>query len=272
MAETTTAPSNGLQDGDAAVDVSNDPDAIVVEEDGCFTKACAKCIYPWFAVAFLTTLVVFIVGFAIKAKETFWLIFLIGMVCSAVGTWAVWKFGVIEDQINKFKEENNKYRQQIDELTQTREALTTEVDGIQAHVGNLEKDASELDEQLGEFDELRKQLEDIAGENQKLNDMLNDTNKIFTDMRTTVLENERAHLLNFFYECALRDENETMDKREYRRFLGRLSAKQRQKFEALGSFEDLAGADLEIDIDEFQDMIRAVLSDVDEILKEQLSA
>jgi len=48
-------------------------------------------------------------------------------------------------------------------------------------------------------------------------------------MRKTVLENERAHLLSTYYECAFRDDNNGMDENEYRRFLGRLSQEQRKK-------------------------------------------
>merc|ERR1712087_482654 len=99
------------------------------------------------------------------------------------------------------------------------------------------------------------ELKSIAGDNQDMLALLDNTNKIFNDMRTVVLENERAHLLSTFYECAFRDDDNRMDEEEYKRFLGRLSKQQRKKFRALGDFKTLAGDDDHIDLQEFQDML-----------------
>merc|ERR1712130_105337 len=124
-------------------------------------------------------------------------------------------------------------------------------------------DAKELDEEAKEFEGLVDELKNIAGDNEDILALLDNTNKIFNDMRKVVLENERAHLLSTFYECAFRDEDNRMDKGEYERFLGRLSKKQRAKFEALGTFEEIAGEDGHIDLAEFQDMLEQVLREVD---------
>merc|ERR1712087_928985 len=115
------------------------------------------------------------------------------------------------------------------------------------------------------------ELKSIAGDNEDILKLLDNTNKIFNDMRKAVLENGRAHLLSTFYECAFRDDDNRMDKGEYERFLGRLSKKQRAKFEDLGSFEKLAGEDGAIDLNEFQDMLELVLRQVDELLKDEFA-
>merc|ERR1719412_2505230 len=159
-----------------------------------------------------------------------WCILAVSLVSSLLGAWAVYKYGVIQDQIDRLKEENAKYEHEINGLTKTRKRLGTEVSSLQTTVQDLEHDAKELDEETKEFEGLVDELRNIAGDNQDILALLDNTNKIFNDMRKVVLENERAHLLSTFYECAFRDEDNRMDENEYKRFLGRLSKRQREKF------------------------------------------
>merc|ERR1712129_275734 len=95
------------------------------------------------------------------------------------------------------------------------------------------------------------------------------TNKIFADMKKIVLENERAYLLTNFYECAFRDGDSRMDKREYKSFLMRLTKKHRDRFVEIGSFEQIADESGYIDVEKFQDVLEDVLADVDRLLKEE---
>merc|ERR1712129_477726 len=180
------------------------------------------------------------------------------LISSLLGAWAVYKYGVI-------KEENAKYEHEIGELTSTRKKLGSEVTELQTTVSDLEHDAQELDKETQEFEGLVEELRNIAGDNEDILALLDNTNKIFNDMRKVVLENERAHLLSTFYECAFRDDDNRMDEEEYRRFLGRLSKRQREKFKKLGDFKSLAGDDDHIDLQEFQDMLEEVLTEVDEL-------
>ena len=163
------------------------------------------------------------------------------------------------------------YTDEITELTNTRKKLKSEVDDLQTTVKDLEHDAKELDKETEEFQGLVKELEEIAGGNKDIMTLLDSTNKIFNDMRKVVLENERAHLLSTYYGCAFRDDDDNMDEKEYIRFKGRLSKRYREKFEKLGDFEKLAGDDGVIDLNEFQDMLETVLTEVDEVLKEEFA-
>merc|ERR1712157_439201 len=138
-------------------------------------------------------------------------------------------------------------------------------------VQHLEHDAQELDKETQEFEGLVEELKSIAGDNEDILALLDNTNKIFNDVRKVVLENERAHLLSTFYECAFRDDDNRMDEEEYRRFLGRLSKRQREKFKSLGTFKSLAGDDDHIDLQEFRDMLEEVLTEVDELLKQEFA-
>merc|ERR1711933_208847 len=144
---------------------------------------------------------------------------------------------------------------EIGAFTTPRKRLGNAVNELQTTVHDLEHDAKELDEETKEFEGLVEELRNIAGDNQDILALLDNTNKIFNDMRTVVLENERAHLLSTFYECAFRDDDNRMDEEEYKRFLGRLSKQQRKKFRDLGTFKELAGDDDHIDLQEFQKML-----------------
>ena len=172
---------------------------------------------------------------------------------------------------HKYIYTNYIYLDEIGELTTTRKKLGSEVNELQTTVHDLEHDAKELDEETKEFEGLVDELRNIAGDNQDILALLDNTNKIFNDMRKVVLENERAHLLSTFYECAFRDDDNRMDEDEYKRFLGRLSVRQRDKFKALGDFKTLAGDDDHIDLQEFQDMLEEVLTEVDELLKQEFA-
>merc|ERR1719499_2667483 len=227
-------------------------------------------LYGGFALAIL---VMYITGFVSGDLKDLmiWCILATSLISSLLGAWAVYKYGVIQDQIDRLKEQNNIYKKEIEDLGNTRKQLGSEVTELQGTVQNLEHDAKELDEEAKEFEGLVDELKAIAGDNQDILDLLDNTNKIFNDMRKVVLENERAHLLSTFYECAFRDDDNRMDKLEYDRFLGRLSKKQREKFEKLGPFEQWAGEDGHIDLAEFQDLLNLVLREVDELLKEEFS-
>mmetsp|Transcript_27070 Transcript_27070/g.42839 ORF Transcript_27070/g.42839 Transcript_27070/m.42839 type:complete len:296 (+) Transcript_27070:117-1004(+) len=225
-------------------------------------------LYGFFAVAILG---MYVTGFVAESLKDMmiWAILGTSLVSSVLGAWAVYKYGVIQDQIDRLKEENAKYEHEINELKSTRVRLGNEVNELQTTVQDLEHDAKELDEETKEFEGLVDELRNIAGDNADILALLDNTNKIFNDMRKVVLENERAHLLSTFYECAFRDDDNRMDKQEYERFLGRLSRRQREKFKQLGSFEKLAGEDKHIDLQEFQEMLEEVLTEVDELLKEE---
>merc|ERR1711933_377744 len=160
---------------------------------------------------------------------------------------------------------------EIGAFTTPRKKLGNEVNELQTTVHDLEHDAKELDEETKEFEGLVEELRNIAGDNQDILALLDNTNKIFNDIRKVVLENERAHLLSTFYECAFRDDDNRMGESEYRRFLGRLSKRQRDNFEKQGTFEDIAGDDDAIDLNEFQDMLEEVLTEVDELLKQEFA-
>jgi len=251
------------------VKLDDDPNS---QEMNSFLNKFGKLIPGIFCGLGVICLILFISGLVAQENQIFWGILISCFLLSVLGAWAVYKYGSVTEHIDRLKNENNIYESEIEDLSGTRQKLEGEVKKLHEEVALLQNDASELAKQSEEFADLRKELEDIAGDNADLMELINKTNSIFNDMRATVLENERAYLLNKFYECAfMRDDDGKMNKMEYTRFLARLTEEQREKFKQLGDFEQLAGDDQLIDLDEFQGIIERVLKDVDELIKEQMA-
>merc|ERR1739842_245924 len=122
-------------------------------------------------------------------------------------------------------------------------------------------DVDNLKATLGQYDELKESLKEICGDNQQLNDLINDVNEMYSSMKQTILSNTRAGILSAYYTAALKDDDEGMTKKEYRRFLSGLDKNTREIFKGFGSFEELAGDDEIIDLDEFQVLVDKLLAE-----------
>merc|ERR1712154_704140 len=112
---------------------------------------------------------------------------------------------------------------------------------------SLNRDVDNLKSTLSQYDELKESLTEICGDNQELNDLINDVNDMYDSMKKTILSNTRAGILSAYYDAALKDDEEGMNQREYRKFLARLDKKTREIFKEFGSFEEIAGDDGLID-------------------------
>merc|ERR1712244_1648 len=152
----------------------------------------------------------------------------------------------------------------------TREQLTGEVEKLEETTNGLKRDVDTLKGTLSQYDQLKNSLQEICGDNQELNDLINDVNDMYDSMKHTILSNTRAGILSAYYTAALKDDDEGMTKKEYRRFLSGLDKKTREIFKDFGSFEDLAGEDNIIDLDEFQVLVDRLLAEQgDELLQAQ---
>jgi len=269
------ADNNNNEQKDTVVDVDDEAIEISAENEASriFMEKCGKVLPITFAILALLTLIVWIVGFAATdEQETMvWIVLITCIICSILGAWAVFKYGVIQDQIDKLKVQNGEYKDQIAQLSEERGKLKGHVDELNGQVQELQRNADELAEQTKQFDGLINELKEIAGDNEDVLKMIDETNDIFTDMRHTILEHDRAQLLTNFYEYAFRDNDDKMDKREYKRFLARLSPEQREQFESKGTFEKWAGDDGLMDLDEFTHAIEQVLGDVDDQLAKEFA-
>merc|ERR1712192_268476 len=150
---------------------------------------------------------------------------------------------------------------EIDQLRSTRESLASEVSKLEETTGAMKRDVDTLKATLGQYDELKNSLQEICGDNQQLNDLINDVNDMYSSMKNTILSNTRAGILSAYYNAALMDESEGMSEREYKRFLARLDKKTRGIFQSFGSFASIAGDDSLIDLNEFQQLVDKLLAE-----------
>lgn len=169
----------------------------------------------------------------------------------------------MSEQIDGFKDENNKFSQEIFELHETRDQLAVNVNGLQLTTEQLKRDVGELENNLHQFDELKESLQDIVGDNEEIADLVNSVNSMYTNMRDTVLENKRAHILSSYYKCSLGDGQEGMTEDEYQEFLFPLPIKMREQFVSYGDFASIAGDDHIIDLQEFQALVDQLLHDTE---------
>ena len=113
-------------------------------------------------------------------------------------------------QIDRFKGENAKYESSIQSLHSSKVRLAEQVRGIDDSVSGLSKSADDLKKNLRAYDQLRKDLEEIAGDNQTLNDMINDMNGMYDGMKSTIQQNQRSSILQIFYEVQWKDDDQGM--------------------------------------------------------------
>merc|ERR1712087_791833 len=90
---------------------------------------------------------------------------------SVLGMYAMHKYGVIDDHIEdmKVQNQNTKFKKEVKSLKTT--------------VSELEHDSQQLAEQSEKFEGLVGELTEISKENVDIGNILDDTNKIFADMR-----------------------------------------------------------------------------------------
>lgn len=243
------------------------PDAVqsssapIVNTISHFSKLIIYC-YIIFGVASVIMTILELVSFN---KVALFAIMIFGTILlSFGGALGVYKWGTVEMQIDRFKGENAKFESSIQALHSTELRLVDAVKRIDQNVSGLSKSADDLKKNLKEYDKLREDLEEIAGDNQTLNDMINEINGMYDGMKSAVIQNQRSSILQIFYEVQWKDNDQGLSKREYNRFKGRLDKETRHRFEQHGSFEQLAGADGVIDLAEFSDLMEQILVEMEE--------
>jgi len=273
-----TSNTTGKQDYEVKYDDNrvnvNDEDDVVVDAEMAQLAKWTKIIAPVFLVYGLFVIILTILSIVEVDNSSGWVTFifviLATIIFSILAALGVYKWGTVEEQIEIFKSENNKYETEIDELRGTKEQLTTEVSKLKETTNALNRDVDNLKSTLSQYDELKESLQEICGDNKELNSLINDVNSMYTNMKNTILSNTRAGILSAYYDAALKDDEEGMSEREYKRFLARLDKKTRSIFKSFGSFESIAGDDRLIDLNEFQQLVNKLLEQqADELLLEQ---
>lgn len=230
-------------------------------------------IPPLYCLLTIGILGAYITGFVLtELQGTLLMALLAGaMVISMFSAWMVYISPSFHDQIDRLEEENDNYKDQLYEMKKTRKNLGRENEALEGTVENLQNDADILEAETEQFEGLVDQLGGIAKDRDAIHDILGETTSLFSKMKKVILQHEKSQLLTLYYECAFRDNDDTMDKAEYTRFLGRLPKKERERVKAIGTFEEIAGEDDQIDLHEFEGLLDEFLKVDEDILVDEFS-
>eukprot|EP00490_Sorites_sp_Unknown_P001825 CAMPEP_0114677148 /NCGR_PEP_ID=MMETSP0191-20121206/50150_1 /TAXON_ID=126664 /ORGANISM="Sorites sp." /LENGTH=288 /DNA_ID=CAMNT_0001949265 /DNA_START=43 /DNA_END=909 /DNA_ORIENTATION=+ len=252
------------------VDVKTSDDTKSDDDESIFNQAkfkalkqFSKLIAPLYITFALASLVCLIMGALNVANlGIIWglIIIALSVVGSGLGSWGVFKFGTIEMEIDRFKQENNKYQTEIDEMKDTRLQLTGTVQSMQKTINQTEDEAKNLEESLNEFEELRKSLEDVAKDNQDIYNLVTNLNTMADDMKNAAIASRKAALLEAYYDYDNRDGQPGLSVMEFKRVLNKLDKETQRKFENLQV--DLDGDGI-IDLKEYQKAVDIILGDMD---------
>eukprot|EP01083_Nonionella_stella_P048613 129839_1 len=253
---------------------NDEEEDVVVDAEMAQLAKFTKLIAPIFLVFGVFSLGFMIMSIVKVDKADGWITFMIlvvsTIVFSIIAALGVYKWGTVEEQIEMFKEENSKYENEIDELRGTKKQLGGEVTKLRETTNSMNRDVDNLKVTLSQYDELKESLQSVVGDNEKLNDLINDVNDMYDGMKRTILSNKRAGILSAYYDAALKDDDKGMNRREYKRFLARIDKETREDFESFGTFDEVSGADDTIDLGEFQSMVDKLLAThADELMEEQ---
>lgn len=195
------------------------------------------------------------------------IVLIITNLAAILGAYGVYKYGALQEYLDRFEEENKKYAAELDQLKETTQTLKKDVRGITQSVDGLKSNADELNSTMGQFDEIRQNLASLCsddGDMKELSEMVDGLNNGFVEMQNVILNNKKAALLAAYYKVSTRDDEAGLSEKEYTRFLAKLTIEQRQKFKDHGTFQEIAGDDNIIDLAEFQNVVDTIISECDE--------
>ena len=234
-----------------------------------YQKKTRKLVYPLYIIIALASLAMIFMGlFGDEMASLISILTICTMtwVGSIIGMIGVYVWGTVEDCVDWFRAQNDKFESNIDHLKETRTEVKKIAKNVFDDVKKLQGHSKELSKHLGAFEELRNSLEEICGENKKLEEMLDEINDQYKDLVTVISQNERASLLSIYYEVSILDRDEGLSRREYDKFLGRLNNKTKQLFKECGEFdiidEDKSGV---LELDEFEKLLDKVIAKQEEL-------
>eukprot|EP01084_Bolivina_argentea_P293127 504112_1 len=232
-----------------------------------------RALLSWYLIGAVAILGFMIAAF-IRQQEMFTdtmmafilLLSFITIVCSVI---ALCGYGRLQDQVDRLKLENSIYDRERIKFTHTNKVLKGEIDDFEKDNEKLRHTVKDLDGQTDEFSGLVDDLEELAEDGEKILDCLDRFNGTFDRMNDWIYQTEKARLLCAFYECAFRDQENDMNRKEYERFLTMISKDFREKFKNLGEFEDISEDKEGIDVTRFLEIVDAVLNQSDDVMQRE---
>jgi len=181
--------------------------------------------------------------------------------------------GGLRHQLDRFKQQNDRLaktsvalRGDVNKLEATNQKIALHVDKLEDSVDELQGVSEKLKEDIEGFGDLRLEMEALAKEAGKdLDDTLDSINGMYDRMTELTLREEKALLKRVAQDLEFLDHDEKMSKEEFQRFLQRIPAQFKKRFEELHlTFAAIAGADKGIDYKEMGSLIDKLITENDE--------
>ena len=150
-------------------------------------------------------------------------------------------------------------------LKQERERIAEQVAGMESDVDALKANVNNLNEQIAKFDDLKGALEKIAGESEDISHLLESVNSTFGETRKAILLSKQAALWQSYYSCLFNQET-GLNEDAFEELTDILSKHELEHLRELGDFNQLAGDDGIIDVEEFGEIIEKMLAGMEEEL------
>eukprot|EP01084_Bolivina_argentea_P175410 303775_1 len=222
-----------------------------------FVKNIFKIIYYAFWTIIATVAVLLMVYFLAELSETaarimFSVLIVFSGIGSGLGMFGAYKWDkLIEAWSTKHRADMN----ERNHLRGARDELRDDSANLFLHVGQLIHAPDELDNTLHALDMLMKELQKVAWKNEQLQVLLDEIGLQYDDIVQISMQNEKAQFMSTYYEVCLGDDG-GLSRKQYARFLSRLSQRARKEFELNGGFDAMdINKDGVVDFGELEQML-----------------
>merc|ERR1711879_429445 len=162
----------------------------------------------------------------------------------------------LKEQLNKLTKNNADFKIQNSRLSTTVSKLSKKQEELAAVNADLMETSQQYRANIRRFQEIDEKLKTLGDDNIAGLENLREMSKnVMGSLKKEMFQHQRDILRTTQQAFEFGDDNEGMNKEEYERFLGALPPEFRERFESMGqTFEDIAGDDGIIDLDEFTEL------------------
>lgn len=166
----------------------------------------------------------------------------------------------------KFAENNASFTLKIEQFDDENKRLSSNLSDMEVTVDSLNINNNRLHQELTALQNLRKSLQSYADETKlDFSQLLEEVNQSFKHLEVITLANERTLLQRIAQDLEFLDRDAGMQRDEYQRFVARIPEHLQASFASLEntSFEQIAGANQQIDHKEIQALVYQMIKKTD---------
>merc|ERR1719433_308181 len=162
----------------------------------------------------------------------------------------------LKERVQELARNNVEMKSENALLSSTVSKLSKKQEELAAVNADLMETSQQYRANIRRFQEIDEKLKTLGDDNIAGLENLREMSKnVMGSLKKEMIQHQRDILRTTQQAFEFGDDNEGMNKEEYERFLGALPPEFRERFESMGqTFEDIAGDDGVIDLDEFTEL------------------